>query len=113
MATFASRSPSSPTPCARRRARRSPPASSPATGRPKGAMVTHGQSLRVYEVWTEVIGLREGDRYLVVNPFFHTFGYKAGWMSCIIRGATIVPHAVFDVPSVLERVQAERISVLP
>src|SRR5207247_849922 len=27
--------------------------------------------------------------------------------------ATIVPHAVFDVPSVLERVQAERISVLP
>ena len=62
------------------------------TGKPKGAMITHGQSLRVYEVWTEVIGLREGDRYLIINPFFHTFGYKAGWMSCILRGATIVPH---------------------
>ncbi len=83
------------------------------TGRPKGVMVTHGQSLRVYEAWTDVIGLREGDRYLIVNPFFHTFGYKAGWMSCILRGATIVPFAVFDLPRVLEMVAKERISVLP
>ena len=83
------------------------------TGRPKGVMVTHGQSLRVYEAWTEVVGLREGDRYLIVNPFFHTFGYKAGWMSCVLRGATIVPVAVFDLPSVLAMVAKEQISVLP
>jgi HIP---CoA ligase len=83
------------------------------TGRPKGVMVTHGQSLRVYESWTDVIGLREGDRYLIVNPFFHTFGYKAGWMSCILRGATVVPFQVFDVPKVLEMVTKERITVLP
>ena len=51
------------------------------TGRPKGVMTTHGQSVRVYEAWTDVVGLRAGDRYLIVNPFFHTFGYKAGWMS--------------------------------
>jgi acyl-CoA synthetase (AMP-forming)/AMP-acid ligase II len=67
----------------------------------------------VYEAWTDVVGLREGDRYLIVNPFFHTFGYKAGWMSCILRGATTVPFQVFDVPKVLDAVQRERISVLP
>jgi HIP---CoA ligase len=83
------------------------------TGRPKGVMVTHGQSVRVYEAWTDVIGLREGDRYLIVNPFFHAFGYKAGWMSCIMRGATIVPFKVFEVPNVLDMVSKERISVLP
>ncbi len=83
------------------------------TGRPKGVMVTHGQSVRVYEAWTDVIGLRAGDRYLIVNPFFHTFGYKAGWMSCILRGATIVPFRVFDVPAVLDMVAREQISVLP
>ena len=83
------------------------------TGRPKGAMVTHGQSLRVYEAWTEVIGLREGDRYLIVNPFFHTFGYKAGWLSCILRGATILPFQVFEVPKVLDVVQREGVTVLP
>ncbi|MER3452135.1 MAG: fatty acid--CoA ligase [Acidimicrobiia bacterium] len=83
------------------------------TGRPKGAMVTHGQSLRVYWEWTRVVGLRRGDRYLIVNPFFHTFGYKAGFMSAIMRGATIVPQAVFDVDAVLARVAQERISMLP
>ncbi len=83
------------------------------TGRPKGVMTTHAQTLRVYEAWTDVIGLRRGDRYLIVNPFFHTFGYKAGWLSCLLRGATIVPFQVFDVPKVLERVAEEQISVLP
>ena len=83
------------------------------TGRPKGAMVTHGQSLRVYDAWSSIVGLREGDRYLIVNPFFHTFGYKAGVLACVLRGATIVPHAVFDVPQVLARVAEERITMLP
>jgi acyl-CoA synthetase (AMP-forming)/AMP-acid ligase II len=83
------------------------------TGNPKGVMTSHGQNLRAFEVWTEVVGLRAGDRYLIVNPFFHSFGYKAGWLACLIRGATAIPHAVFDVPAVLERVGTERISVLP
>jgi acyl-CoA synthetase (AMP-forming)/AMP-acid ligase II len=83
------------------------------TGKPKGVVTCHGQNLRAFESWTEVIGLREGDRYLIVNPFFHSFGYKAGWMSCIMRGATILPQQVFDVPTVLARVGKERVSVLP
>ena len=83
------------------------------TGHPKGAMSTHAQNLRVYEVWSEVVGLREGDRYLIVNPFFHGFGYKAGWFASILRGATIVPMAVFDVPAVMAKVQEERITFLP
>ena len=83
------------------------------TGRPKGVMTSHQQNLRGFEAWTEVIGLREGDRYLIVNPFFHAFGYKAGWLSCLMRGATILPHAVFDVQQVLARISRERVSVLP
>jgi len=83
------------------------------TGRPKGAMTTHGQTLRTFAAWASVVGLAEGDRYLIVNPFFHTFGYKAGIVACLTRGATIVPEAVFDVDRVLERIAAERISVLP
>ncbi|MFD9729386.1 FadD3 family acyl-CoA ligase [Streptomyces sp. NPDC059072] len=83
------------------------------TGSPKGAVITHGQSLRCYEVWSELAGLREGDRYLIVNPFFHTFGYKAGIIACLMRGATMVPQPVFNVDTVLANVAAERISVLP
>src|SRR5438270_3005959 len=83
------------------------------TGNPKGAMCTHAQTLRAYTDWADVIGLREGDRYLVVNPFFHAFGYKAGIVASLIAGATIVPHAVFDPATVLTRIPEERISMLP
>ena len=83
------------------------------TGQPKGVMATHGQTLRVFAVWSDVVGLAEGDRYLIVNPFFHTFGYKAGWLACLMRGATVVPHPVFDADAVLRRIGEEQISVLP
>ncbi len=83
------------------------------TGAPKGAMLRHGASVRAFGDWAEVVGLREGDRYLIVNPFFHAFGLKAGILACLITGATILPHPVFDVPSVMARVDRERITMLP
>ncbi|MDG2028783.1 MAG: FadD3 family acyl-CoA ligase [Acidimicrobiales bacterium] len=83
------------------------------TGRPKGVMISHGQNAFGYERWTAAVGLQVGDRYLIVNPFFHAFGYKAGWMSCIMRGCTILPEPVFDVDRVLARVGAENVTVLP
>ncbi|WP_405992682.1 FadD3 family acyl-CoA ligase [Streptomyces sp. NBC_00986] len=83
------------------------------TGRPKGAVITHAQTLRGYEIWSDLAGLRQGDRYLIVNPFFHTFGYKAGVIACLMRGATMIPQSVFNVDTVLANIAAERVSVLP
>jgi acyl-CoA synthetase (AMP-forming)/AMP-acid ligase II len=83
------------------------------TGAPKGAMLFHSASIRSYETWSDVVGLRAGDRYLVINPFFHAFGLKAGILACLLKGATLVPHPIFDVPSVMRRVVEERISMLP
>ena len=31
------------------------------------------------------------DRYLVVNPFFHSFGYKIGIVVGLLTGATLYP----------------------
>ncbi|MGZ8753535.1 MAG: FadD3 family acyl-CoA ligase, partial [Acidimicrobiia bacterium] len=83
------------------------------TGNPKGVMQTHASTLRSFRDWSDVVGLRNGDRYLVVNPFFHAFGYKAGWLAGLMMGATVLPHAVFDVPAVLARIPRDRVSVLP
>ncbi|HEX4491866.1 MAG TPA: AMP-binding protein, partial [Acidimicrobiia bacterium] len=83
------------------------------TGKPKGAMLTHGASVRAYTAWSDVVGLREGDRYLVVNPFFHAFGLKAGILASILKGAAIIPHAVFDVDAVMQRCADEEVSMLP
>ena len=83
------------------------------TGKPKGVMTCHGQNLRAFNDWVDVVGLRHTDRYLIVNPFFHAFGYKAGILATLMAGATMYPHAVFDVPQVMARVAAERITMLP
>lgn len=40
------------------------------TGYPKGAMVSHRSNLLVDLEWSRRAGLRAGDRYLIVNPFF-------------------------------------------
>ena len=83
------------------------------TGRPKGVLAAHGQNIRVFEAWADGVGLQSGDRYLIVNPMFHTFGYKAGVLACLLRGATMVSQPVFDVTRTLELIEAEKISVLP
>ena len=83
------------------------------TGRPKGVVVSHGQTVRQAREWCAFAGLRPGDRYLIVNPFFHMFGYKAGWLASLVSGATIFPMPVFDVPAVLSLVEKEHITVLP
>ena len=69
--------------------------------------------MRTFGTWASIVGLGAGDRYLVVNPFFHTFGYKAGILACLMAGATVVPEPVFDADAVMERIEAERITVLP
>lgn len=83
------------------------------TGKSKGVMCAHGQSLRAFNEYVRVIGLVPGDRYLIVNPFFHSFGYKAGWLTCLLGGATILPQPVFDADEVFRRVAEERVTILP
>ena len=83
------------------------------TGAPKGAMTAHGQNIAVFEEWSQAVGLCAEDRYLVVNPFFHSFGYKAGWLAALLCGATIYPEARFDAQRVLSQIERHRITMLP
>jgi acyl-CoA synthetase (AMP-forming)/AMP-acid ligase II len=83
------------------------------TGAPKGVMLRHGASLDGYRIFAERFGLGAGDRYLVPTPFFHCFGYKAGWMIGLMAGATTYPLAVFDATAALELVDHERITHFP
>jgi acyl-CoA synthetase (AMP-forming)/AMP-acid ligase II len=58
-------------------------------------------------------GLVEGDTYMIVNPFFHMFGYKAGCLASLMRGATIIPKPVFEVDDLLQTVADESVTVFP
>jgi acyl-CoA synthetase (AMP-forming)/AMP-acid ligase II len=83
------------------------------TGRSKGAMSAHRQALDVARAWAECAELTSRDRYLIVNPFFHSFGYKAGILACLLTGATMVPQLVFDAGAAIRLIEAEKISVVP
>lgn len=83
------------------------------TGNPKGAVTTHGQNVRLYRAYGARLSYGPGDNFLIINPFFHSFGYKAGWLVALMHGATVLPHAVFDTETVLKRIEAERVTLLP
>jgi acyl-CoA synthetase (AMP-forming)/AMP-acid ligase II len=83
------------------------------TGKPKGVISTHLQNIKVFDYWSSYIGLNENDRYLIVNPFFHTFGYKAGWLASVMRGVTAYPCPIFDADKIIQIINKEKITMLP
>jgi len=83
------------------------------TGTPKGVVTHHGQNVKAFKHFADILGIDESDRYLIINPFFHSFGYKAGWLAALLNGATVYPMAVFDVPSVLACIERHGITVMP
>jgi acyl-CoA synthetase (AMP-forming)/AMP-acid ligase II len=83
------------------------------TGRPKGVVTAHAQNLRAFAAFADILGLVQDDRYLVINPFFHSFGYKAGVLAALLSGASVYPLPLFDVHKVLDTVQRHRITVMP
>ncbi|WP_106402120.1 FadD3 family acyl-CoA ligase [Actinocorallia populi] len=82
------------------------------TGRPKGVLTCHGQNIRVCSEWAKNVNLEPGDRYLLINPFFHTFGYKAGIIVCLLSGTTMFPEPVFDMNRAIDVIISQRITVL-
>jgi len=83
------------------------------TGKPKGVISSHLQNIKVFDYWSTYIGLNKNDHYLIVNPFFHTFGYKAGWLASVMKGATAYPCPVFDADKIIKIINEHKISMLP
>lgn len=83
------------------------------TGRSKGVLCAHRQSLDAPAAWAECGQLTSADRYLCINPFFHNFGYKAGILTCLQTGATLIPQLTFDPEKAMAAVAEQRITVLP
>lgn len=83
------------------------------TGAPKAALTAHFQVISLFNSWAKLMTLRAGDRFLIVNPFFHTFGYKAGWVSALLRGATLLPMPVYDPGQAAKLIVEQKISFLP
>jgi acyl-CoA synthetase (AMP-forming)/AMP-acid ligase II len=83
------------------------------TGAPKGVVASHEQNVRIGHAWSGATTLCDTDRFLLLWPFFHCSGYKAGWFASILMGATLYPEPTLDTPRLIERVLREKINFLP
>lgn len=83
------------------------------TGAPKGVMSTHEQTVRTAALWARATTITAGDRFLILWPFFHCSGYKAGWVVNLAVGATTLPEAQLDVSRLTETVAREKVTFLP
>ena len=83
------------------------------TGAAKGVVQTHGRTLVVATDWSAMTGLRAGDKYLMVNPYSHMFGLKAGILASISVGATMLPEPVLEIDRALRRVADEKVTCFP
>lgn len=81
------------------------------TGFPKGAMLRHAQIVECYRQWSDRLGINCNDRYLIIAPMFHSYGYKAGVLACMTVGAAMYPMATFDVAEALKLIEVNRITV--
>lgn len=87
--------------------------SSGTTGRPKGVLSAHRQTVAAAASWSAVGEVTTSDRYLVISPFFHSYGYKVGVLVGLLHGCTIYPLATFDPEAALSLIESERITMVP
>ncbi len=79
------------------------------TGLPKGAMLTHRNTLMNAFYVGERLRFTSADRVCVPVPFYHCFGCVLGTLVCLIHGAAIVvPAPSFDAGATLAAIAAER-----
>ncbi|WP_160847399.1 o-succinylbenzoate--CoA ligase [Pontibacillus yanchengensis] len=82
------------------------------TGKPKGAMLTHGNTL-----WNAInvlhgLNLSKDDITLTVAPLFHIGGMNILTTPLLYIGGTVVLQDVFQPHNVLEEIQSRRVTTL-
>ena len=83
------------------------------TGEPKGIVMTNEKSIGNAEAWGNGVGLGSSDKYLVATPFFHAFGYRGGWLPCLVKHSCMLPLPKYDLGTVFEIIEREKITVFP
>ena len=83
------------------------------TGHPKGVLVRGGAMVRSFSGWGAAMDVRRGDPYLIVNPYFHAFGFNGGIVMCLLFGATNIPYPVYEPVAVMQIIEREQVAIFP
>ncbi|SEI84674.1 fatty-acyl-CoA synthase [Arthrobacter sp. yr096] len=82
------------------------------TGKPKGALLTHGNI--TWNCINTVVDMdvNRNDVALMISPLFHVASLDMGLLPMLLKGATVVLEAKFDAGRVLELVGQHRVTTL-
>ncbi|MBX9667194.1 MAG: long-chain-fatty-acid--CoA ligase [Candidatus Obscuribacterales bacterium] len=83
------------------------------TGKPKGAMLTHGNLLAAVGMKRSVLQFKESDRILAVLPLCHIYGLAVVMLGMISQGGAMVICDHFEPVAVLTEIQDKRVTVIP
>ena len=84
------------------------------TGRPKGAMLSHGNLLHNVNSCRKVLRTVELDRFVVLLPLFHSYMMTVGMLLPLLEGATmLLIKSLHPVKNVLMEIIQRQASVLP
>ncbi len=81
------------------------------TGKPKGCMLAHRDSVNKGYMHAAEMGISPADRVLLAMPYFHV-GAKGIQLGAAWRGARVLVHRSFDPGRVLEAIERERVTIL-
>ncbi len=83
------------------------------TGRPKGAVFSHRSAVAAARIMQHYNQTTDADCFCPMGSFAHVGGYKQGWLTGLVSGATIAWGDAFDPASVLELVARLGITIMP
>jgi len=79
------------------------------TGVPRGALYTHFRKLDNTRIKALEMGVKPGDRHIMVLPFFHIGGDSHVWPFFLVGGCNVImPQRSFDPVAVLQAIQDEK-----
>lgn len=83
------------------------------TGKPKGAMLTHGNLLSAVASAHAAFPVNSDDRLLGALPLCHIYGLTVVMLGTIMKGGSLALIDKFDVKIALATIESERVTVLP
>jgi long-chain acyl-CoA synthetase len=82
------------------------------TGKPKGAVLTHGNIGSNIRAVVRCVGARPGDRHLLFLPLFHCFGQNFIMNAALSSAGTLVLQRRFELEATLATVERHRVTHL-
>lgn len=82
------------------------------TGKPLGAVLTHGNLISQSMLLKNLFGATQTDKALCLIPLFHSFGAVANMLNPILIGACVVMLDAFSIESIFKTIETEKITYM-